>query len=625
MTTSTFLTLAASQPAGGAAIGQIIIATAGAMVVTALLLWLGFGHRSGRSRTSAAPPRSASASSGLPGWAALPSGVATVSLIIALFGMYWDISLHIDVGRDPGPLANPAHYFILLGLFGDLRRRASSRCVLPEEHSRPDRRSASPATGTRPLGGVLICACGAFSLLGFPLDDIWHRLFGQDVTLWGPTHLMLIGGAAMTLIGLAVAARRGHRASTRRDGTRDRSSRAAVVDRAASALTGGLLLGLSTFQARVRLRRAAVPLRLPADADHARRRASALVAARIWAGRGAALGAVGFFLLIRGGLALLVGPILGETTPHFPLYIVEALIVEAVGLCVGRERPLASALLAGVRHRHRRPRGRVGLVARLDAAAVAVGAVPRGRAAGLRDGRRRGAHRRRGPPAAWPATRSPACRCCARAAVGAAARGRGADRVRALQARAAGRERQGRADDVTGRPNRTVNADVRLNPASAGDGAEWLTVTAWQGGGLVVNRLKKIGAGHYRTTQAIPVHGDWKALIRLHKGNTLNGAADLPARGLRDPGQGGPGARPASRGPSPPITRSCSASRRTAAGVLWAIAYTHRRSDRPRAARRCWPGGCTAWRARRAWAGGGEPPAQRAETRPATTPTPATS
>ena len=55
-----------------------------------------------------------------------------------------------------------------------------------------------------PLGGVLIAAAGAFSLVGFPLDDVWHRLFGQDVTLWGPTHLMLIGGAAMTLVGLAV-------------------------------------------------------------------------------------------------------------------------------------------------------------------------------------------------------------------------------------------------------------------------------------------------------------------------------------------------------------------------------------------------------------------------------------
>jgi hypothetical protein len=41
-------------------------------------------------------------------------------------------------------------------------------------------------------------------LVGFPLDDVWHRLFGQDVTPWGPTHLMLIGGAAMALVGLAV-------------------------------------------------------------------------------------------------------------------------------------------------------------------------------------------------------------------------------------------------------------------------------------------------------------------------------------------------------------------------------------------------------------------------------------
>src|SRR5919199_687172 len=40
------------------------------------------------------------------------------TLLSAVFGLYWDVSLHIDNGRDPGPLANPAHYFILLGLFG---------------------------------------------------------------------------------------------------------------------------------------------------------------------------------------------------------------------------------------------------------------------------------------------------------------------------------------------------------------------------------------------------------------------------------------------------------------------------------------------------------------------------
>ena len=47
----------------------------------------------------------------------------------------------------------------------------------------------------------LCVACGAFALSGFPLDDMWHRVFGQDVTLWGPTHLMLIGGASLATLG----------------------------------------------------------------------------------------------------------------------------------------------------------------------------------------------------------------------------------------------------------------------------------------------------------------------------------------------------------------------------------------------------------------------------------------
>ena len=39
---------AAAPPAGGAAIGQVVIATAAATIVTAALLYLGLGHRSGR-------------------------------------------------------------------------------------------------------------------------------------------------------------------------------------------------------------------------------------------------------------------------------------------------------------------------------------------------------------------------------------------------------------------------------------------------------------------------------------------------------------------------------------------------------------------------------------------------
>ena len=116
--------------------------------------------------------------------------------------MLWDISLHIAQGRDEGPLANPAHYFILAGLFGVFASGFLSMCLPLERPSRVAVRITDDWYA--PLGGVLIAASGAFSLIGFPLDDVWHRLFGQDVTLWGPTHLMLIGGAAMTIVGQAV-------------------------------------------------------------------------------------------------------------------------------------------------------------------------------------------------------------------------------------------------------------------------------------------------------------------------------------------------------------------------------------------------------------------------------------
>src|SRR5215212_8405767 len=201
----------AAAPAGGAALGEVIGATSGALVATVALLTLAIGHRSGRSNALRRAAGWAERLTGIPGWAALPSLLVTVALLTALFGMYWDISLHIDNGRDAGPLANPAHYFILLGLFG-IFSAGFFAMVLPK-----DRPSTVAVRIGRdwwaPLGGVLICACGAFSLIGFPLDDVWHRLFGQDVTLWGPTHLMLIGGAAMTLVGIAVLAVEGMRTS----------------------------------------------------------------------------------------------------------------------------------------------------------------------------------------------------------------------------------------------------------------------------------------------------------------------------------------------------------------------------------------------------------------------------
>src|SRR4051812_11470363 len=201
--------LAASEPAGGAALDQVAIATGMASVATAVLLLGIFGYRNGKGQTLRRLAGFAERVSGLPAWAALPAGLAGGSLLVALLGMYWDISLHIDQGRDPGPLANPAHYLILVGLYGVFAAGCLA-LALPEEKPGP-----AAIRITRdwyvPVGGVLTAACGGFALLGFPLDDMWHRLFGQDVTLWGPTHLMLFGGAGLSLIGQAILLAEGMR------------------------------------------------------------------------------------------------------------------------------------------------------------------------------------------------------------------------------------------------------------------------------------------------------------------------------------------------------------------------------------------------------------------------------
>ncbi|MGN6664824.1 MAG: hypothetical protein ACTHK6_11570 [Solirubrobacterales bacterium] len=514
--TSTFATIAAAPPAGGAELGQIVIASVAAMIVTAALLYLGLGHRSGRVTVLQRLADRSERLSGFPGWVAFPSFVSSLSLLTAVFGMYWDISIHIDNGRDPGPLANPAHYFILAGLFG-IFSAGFFAMVLPKE--KPS--SVAIRIGRdwwAPLGGVLICACGAFSLIGFPLDDVWHRLFGQDVTLWGPTHLMLIGGAAMTLVGIAVLSVEGMRANASAEARLRELVHTKMLR--AVALTGGLMLGLSTFQAEFdfgvpQFQLVFQPMLLMVAAG------IGLVLARVYAGRGAALGAAAFFIVLRGGLAILIGAIIGQSTPHFPLYIVEALAVEAVAFAVPTEKPLRFGLAAGVGI------GTFGLAAEwgwshlwmpLPWPAVALPEIAlvgfAAAIAGSLIGAWIGTHL-----SPEPLERSPLLR---RAAVCGAATlaalvvfGLYTTPQQGVSARVA-------LHDVVGSgKGREVEGTVRLSPPDAAENAKWFDVTAWQGGGLVVDPLRRIGRGLYRTTEPIPVYGNWKTMVRLYEGSSL--------------------------------------------------------------------------------------------------------
>ena len=513
------LLFAAAEPAGGAAIDQVFIATAGAGIVTALLLWLCIGHRNGRVPHLTRMADRAARMSGLPAWAALPAGVAGVSLHVALLGMYWDIALHIDNGRDAGPLANPAHYLILAGLFGIFAAGVLA-VALPKPGERPGPRPVRLLSDWHaPVGGLLIAAAGAFALTGFPLDDMWHRLFGQDVTLWGPTHLMLIGGAGMSLIGIAVLLREG---TYDRAGAQPSRAQNLVQVFRRVALMGGLLIGLSTFQAEFdfgvpQFRMVFHPLLVAFAAGFA------LVAARLWLGRGGAIGAALFFLVVRGGVSVIVGPVLGQTTPMLALYLPAALAIEVAALALVR-RPLALGAVGGLLA------GTVGIAgewawtqlvfplpwngsllpeAAVLAAATGLAGGVFGALLGL--GLRGELPR---PALARPLTVG------ALVVVGVCV----ADGLITQRA-------SGQTAAITTRPagEGAVSATVRLDPDTGRDAA-WVTATAWQGGGLHVDRLQRVAPGVYRTTEPMPVSGDWKALIRVHAGRQILGVpVRLPA------------------------------------------------------------------------------------------------
>ncbi|SDC20390.1 hypothetical protein SAMN05421872_101538 [Nocardioides lianchengensis] len=508
------------RPAGAASLDQVAIASGLALVLTVALLAVVLAHRTGRLKALDRLLRrmdGAPLFGGVASWASLPLMVAMVSLITALFGMYWDISLHIGVGRDEGPLANPAHYPILFGLFG-ISAAGVLACALPRE-DQVGPSGVQLAPGWRaPAGGVLLTGAGSYALLGFPLDDVWHRIFGQDVTLWGPTHLMLIGGAGLSLVAMAVLLEEGRAAGRRTDRV---SVRASYV--LGCCLAGGLLIGMSVFQAEYdfgveQFRLVMQPLMIATAATFS------LVVARLWVGRGAAVAAVVFYLVVRGGVSVVVGPVLGELWASVPLYLAEALIVEAVA-ARWADRPLRVGAVSGALI------GTVGFAAEYAWTQVAFTlawtpdillegvllATLGGVAAGLLAGLLVLGLRRELPVV----VRRP------RLVFGGALVVLAAIVTNGVLAMApSGLEASTTVvADEQGPDGREIQAEFRFNEPPV-DGAEaWLTVTAWQGGrdsaGLHVQPLEEVSPTLWRTTEPIPVDGTWKTMVRVHDGRSL--------------------------------------------------------------------------------------------------------
>jgi hypothetical protein len=504
---------------GGAALDQVIGLSVATLVITAGLLWIGYLHRQRRITWLNSLAEWAGRRFKRPPWVALPMALFIATLICALFGFIWDVSLHIGNGRDSGPLANPAHYFILLGLFL-LFIAGCLACVLPYEKPGP---SAVRITRTWyvPVGGLLMAGCGLYALLGFPLDDVWHRIFGQDVTLWGPTHLMMIGGAGFSTLSAIMLNHEGLRAMGE-----DAPTGGIFIKFVQYLGFGGILIGLSVFQIEFdfgvpQFRQVFEPMLIAAAA------AFGCVAARIMLGRGAAIIAALLAIGLRGGVALIVGPIFGAPINWFALYLGPAVVVELIGLTPLIKRPLVfgavsvlgvatiglwlESLWIGAVYHYPWPNSIwPEALAMAVPVAILVGAC--GAMFGLVLTGQRLPHR---------AVGIGLVALTVLVIGGATANGL---RYEVPESAAATITL---TDAPTTDGQRHVMADVQLTPANLlSEDPNWVSVLGWQGGvdnnrGIFIDRLEQVGPGHYRSTQPMPVSGTWKTLLRVHDGKTL--------------------------------------------------------------------------------------------------------
>ena len=526
--------LAATQASGGGApLDQLAIIGGATTLLTLLTLWLVTAYRRGGAPALRRAERAAERAIGVPGWAALPGVAAVVCATVIIIGATWDIGLHIDLGRDEGPLGTTAHYPLLLGLFGAFLMGVLAVGMTPAD----PRRSSSvafriPGVGAVPAAAALLLAGAALGMSAFPLDDVWHRIFGQDVTLWGPTHVMIIGGTLTAGIGGVLLLAEGARAAGR-----EPFGAGGVLRRPLAALLAGVFLylwaaTLHEFNWGVpQYRQVWQPLLLAFGG------AQALVLARLLGGRGGAVAALAVWLPLQVGMTLAVGGPLEVTMPSMPLFIAEAAIVEALAARGEPRGPLRFGVVAGLGI------GSVGFAANYAwshlamplpwEATLLAEAVPVALAGGVAGGLLGALMAQALTGTLAPGRRPLVVAVLAGAAfIGLAVNAAVTSAPEGVTATMA---LTGVRDGVTPNHDRSepvADLTLRLNRPEVADDPQWVTAIGWQGGGRFVDHLSRQPDGSWRSTTPVPIGGDWKTFVRIHAGRTMLAA---PVRMPPDP------------------------------------------------------------------------------------------
>lgn len=432
---------------------------------------------------------------GYPGWAMAGALSGLWALATAALGLYWDVGWHIDFGRDKA-LFTPPHTMIVIGLAGIIYSAGIAALFATLDEAPVGVR----ILGVRiPYSAMPMAALGVGALVGFPLDALWHEAYGIDVTLWSPTHLMLVGGGGLATIAVWLMLMEGRPAG-----------RATVLGRGIAALSlGAILVGLSCFEGEFdfgvpQFQVIYLPVLIAATAGFT------LVLARTALGPWGAVKAVVAYVIVRGSIALIVSGPLHHTFPRFPLYLASALVVEVVALWLGTANRLRYALISGVAI------ATVGMIGELAWVKLSGWAdLP------VNDAR--------------VFLVVPAVAVAAAVLGGALSRPVWAQRtVPGLAAGLAGLVLAGTLLSLLPRNVGHVEATiyltpvgqqaavaVELAPADAARHATAFGVVSWQGGGRVSAKLNEVGPGRYVSSRPLPVTGDWKTMVGLQRGSEV--------------------------------------------------------------------------------------------------------
>jgi len=428
----------------------------------------------------------------IPGWAAAMAGTALFGLFTAGVGFYNDVAWHVALGRDKELFTAP-HTMIVIGL--GLIAIAAALGILFATVQRAD--VGLQIAGLRvPWSSIPLGLLGVSALTGFPLDELWHAQYGIDVTMWSPTHLLMIVGASLSPIAAWMAlAEAGVRARDSRWGRAAHFIAAWLVLMGLSSVQGEFEFGVPQFQQLYH----PVLVLIAAGA--------ALTASRLVLGPGWTL------LLATIPLVLRFDAVMGQgidlTTRNAALYIGCAIAIEVGAWVAGTERRMRFALVSGAgvatfglasewwwnSGAHQPWTTNLLPDAVLVGALGALGAAAVGTALG-------GALRGDGRRIPTPILALAGVALLAALVVPFPRRSGDATAAVSLERTAANEA--------------VVHVDV--SPPEAAEGARWFQAISWQGGGLVLAEMKEQSPGTFRSERPVPISGKWKTLVRLHRG-----------------------------------------------------------------------------------------------------------